>query len=249
MDDAIICKVFPISLKGKALSWFTWLLPNSIDCFQTLMAGFGIQFTTRRPIHLTSVVLVSLRLIKKETLWSFMKRFGKVSLDIWNLDPEVAMHHLVTGLWPGPFVNSLCKKPATDLGDLHCRATKYMQLEEFIEYDRQLRNKVPGPKKKVERDIQKGKEYVCGTPKPRYNYYNPLNASKSRILEQALATEVLAVSKCANTPPRDHPSKHCWYHRNKGCLTEECMTLKDKIEDFNKKRCLKDFVYKPFTQH
>lgn len=84
-----------------------------------------------------------------------------------------------------------------------------MQLEEFIEYDRQLRNKVPGPKKKVERDIQKGKEYVCGTPKPRYNYYNPLNASKSRILEQALATEVLAVSKCANTPPRDHPSKHC----------------------------------------
>ena len=42
MDDAILCKIFPTSLKEQALSWFTRLPPNSIDCFETLTSRFGI---------------------------------------------------------------------------------------------------------------------------------------------------------------------------------------------------------------
>lgn len=41
MDDVILCKVFPTSLKGQTLSWFTRLQANSTDCFETLMARFG----------------------------------------------------------------------------------------------------------------------------------------------------------------------------------------------------------------
>lgn len=59
----------------------------------------------------------------------------------------VAMHHLVSTLWPDSFVSSLCKKSTTNLDELGCRATKYMQLEELTEYNRQLRNQVSSPKK------------------------------------------------------------------------------------------------------
>ena len=34
MNDVVLCKVIPTSLKGQALSWFSWLTPNFIDCFK-----------------------------------------------------------------------------------------------------------------------------------------------------------------------------------------------------------------------
>ena len=60
-DDAILCRVFPTSLKGPAPNWFTRLPPDFIDCFDTLATHFGIQFTTSKPHHLTSLALVNIR--------------------------------------------------------------------------------------------------------------------------------------------------------------------------------------------
>lgn len=63
-----------------------------------------------------------------------MERFSKVTLNIQNLSLVVAMHHTVKALRPGPFIDSLCKKPAMNLDELRQRATKHMQLDEFREY-------------------------------------------------------------------------------------------------------------------
>jgi len=60
-DDAMLCRVFPTSLKGAALSWITKLSPNSIDSFATLVAKFETQFATSQPHHLTSIALVGIR--------------------------------------------------------------------------------------------------------------------------------------------------------------------------------------------
>jgi len=60
-DDNIFCKVFPISLKGATLSWFTRLPPQSIDSFETLVTKFGVQSATSKPHHLTSIALVNIR--------------------------------------------------------------------------------------------------------------------------------------------------------------------------------------------
>nr|KYP41436.1 hypothetical protein KK1_037196 [Cajanus cajan] len=102
-DDAALCHIFPTSLKGRALSWFTLLPPNSIDSFNMLSAQFTIQFATSRPHSLTSLSLVSLRQDKKESLRTFMDRFNKAALEIRDLTPAVALHHLTTALKPGPF--------------------------------------------------------------------------------------------------------------------------------------------------
>ncbi|XP_020224143.1 uncharacterized protein LOC109806174 [Cajanus cajan] len=133
-DDAIMCKVFPTSLRGPTLNWFTRLPPGSVDSLTALSSWFVIQFATSRPHQLTSIALVNIRQEKKEPLRTFMERFEKMTLSIHNLDPAVAMHHLTTALRPGPFVNNLCKKPPRDLDDLRQRATKYMQMEELAEF-------------------------------------------------------------------------------------------------------------------
>nr|KYP71267.1 Transposon Ty3-I Gag-Pol polyprotein [Cajanus cajan] len=102
-----MCKVFPTSLKGPTLSWFTRLPPGSMDSFTTLSSRFVIQFATSRPHQLTSITLVNIRQEKKEPLRTFMERFRKMTLSIRDLDPAVAMHHLTTTLRLEPFVNSI----------------------------------------------------------------------------------------------------------------------------------------------
>jgi len=106
-NDVIICRVFPTTLKGAVLSWFTRLPPLSIDCFNTLVEKFGAQFTTSGPHHLTSIDLVNIRHKKGESLRLFMEHFGKVALSIHNLSPSVTMHHMIMKLRLGPLVDSL----------------------------------------------------------------------------------------------------------------------------------------------
>ena len=138
-NDAVMCRVFPTTLKGAALSWFTRLPPLSVDCFDTLVEKFGAQFATSRPHHLTSIALVNIRQEKGESLRMFMERFGKVALGIRNLSPEVTMHHMITALKPGPFADSLCKKPMINFDELRQRASKFMQMEELREFRNQVR--------------------------------------------------------------------------------------------------------------
>jgi len=63
------------------------------------------------------------------------------------------MHHLVTALQSGPFVNSLCKKPAKVLDELRQRAAKFMQLEELHDYHNNVQVDIGGDKgKEKDRD-------------------------------------------------------------------------------------------------
>ncbi|XP_020233949.1 uncharacterized protein LOC109814035 [Cajanus cajan] len=141
-DDAALCRIFPTSLKGRALSWFTRQPANSVDSFNTLASQFPIQSATSRPHQLTSPSLVSIRQEKKESLRPFRSRFNKAALEIRDLNPTLALHHLTTALKLRPFANSICKKPPTDMDDLRQRANKYMQMEELAEFRNQARAEI-----------------------------------------------------------------------------------------------------------
>ena len=43
-NDALLCKVFPVSLQGHALSWFHRLPMNSVDNFRDLSKAFVGQY-------------------------------------------------------------------------------------------------------------------------------------------------------------------------------------------------------------
>ena len=97
-SKAIMCRVFPNSLNGMALSWFTKLPPYSIDSFKTLVNLFTTQFATSRPHHLTFIAHVNIRQGRSESLWVFMDRFNQVALQIRNLTLR-----LLFTTWSQPF--------------------------------------------------------------------------------------------------------------------------------------------------
>ncbi|XP_020229310.1 uncharacterized protein LOC109810299 [Cajanus cajan] len=184
-----------------------------------------------------------------------MSRFNKAALEIRDLNPAVALHNLTTALKPGPFANNICKKPPTNIDDLRRRADKYMQMEELAEFRNQARAEVSAkPDKPAKTNFRSRPKELIPREKPprgpRYSQYTPLNTSRSAVLEQALASEVLAVPKRASTPPRADTTKSCRYHRNRGYSTEECAALKDKIEDLIKQGQLQGFIDRPTSsQH
>jgi len=227
--DAVLCRVFPTSLKGGALSWFTKLPANSIDCFETLMAKFDVQFATSRPHHFTSITLVGIRQEKGESLRTFIDRFGKTTMSIRNLSPEVAMHHMLTALRPGPFANSLCMQLAASLDDLRRRAAKFMELEELREFRNIARIEVSGEKKEDrERQgrLRTGRNPKRENRRPRFSQYTPFNIERGKILQEALSTELIPPPRRALSPENADRSKKCRYHKNTGHSTEECQAQK-----------------------
>ncbi|XP_020209097.1 uncharacterized protein LOC109794042, partial [Cajanus cajan] len=245
-DDSALCRIFPTSLKGRALSWFTRLPSASIDSFGALSSQFTLQFATSKPYKTTSLALAGVRQEKKESLRSFMDRFNKIAMEIGDLNPAVALDRLSTALRPGPFVNSLCKKPPVDMNDLRRRAEKYMQMEELAETRNQARAEEGYGRKEPGREpLKKANNESPSTrpPRgPRYTAYTPLNTSRVKVMEQALASEILVMPKRANTPPRADKAKACRFHRNRGHSTEECSALKDKLEDLIKQGHLSSFI-------
>ena len=71
-----------------------------------------------------------------------------MTLNIQNLSPDVALHHMVITLRPRPFVDNLCKKATSNLDELRQRPTNFMQLKELREYKNQAWAEIGGEKGK-----------------------------------------------------------------------------------------------------
>ena len=69
-DDALMCKVFPSSLKLTALRWFNGLRNGSIHNFIELIQEFVVQFMTCSRVPQPVDALLSMKIGVGETLWS-----------------------------------------------------------------------------------------------------------------------------------------------------------------------------------
>ncbi|RVX00901.1 hypothetical protein CK203_026497 [Vitis vinifera] len=74
-NDALLCKVFPASLQGQALSWFHRLPPNSVDKFRDLSEAFVGQYLCSARHKQNISTLQNIKMQDNESLREFVKRF------------------------------------------------------------------------------------------------------------------------------------------------------------------------------
>ncbi|KAG4988732.1 hypothetical protein JHK82_031070 [Glycine max] len=107
-DNTILCRVFLTSLKRATLIWYRGLPPRP----------------STTSIFLSNISVLSMQPAVDKSLQKFMDRFGRIVVQIRNLNPEVALHSMLLVLRPGKFVDSLCKQKASQQ---HGRVTRTSQ--------------------------------------------------------------------------------------------------------------------------
>jgi len=242
VSDPIWCRVFSTSLTGEALEWFSELSTGSIDSFATLKTRFSTQFAPLKPAILTVDNLVNIRQEDGESLRSYFDRYNRMSVKIKDLSDEIARHHFSYGLQPGVFADKITEKPKT-MEEMRERAAKFIQMEDMQEFRVKKREKedaalpkatAPRPSKPPARPSER--------KPPKFTTYTPLVVPRARILQKAFSADSLPAVRKKPPPPDADGSKHCQYHRTIGHTTEECHTLRDKIEELIRQGHLKKYI-------
>ncbi|XP_026384732.1 uncharacterized protein LOC113280303 [Papaver somniferum] len=118
-NDAVLCRYFPSSLNGLALSWFDNLLPNSIDSYNHLTEKFLGTYMYNKAVNARMDKLFSLAIAYKETISEYTDGWHKIFQVIRNIDPVVNINCYKWGLdRMGPLFVEIHGSVPTIEGDL-----------------------------------------------------------------------------------------------------------------------------------
>ncbi|RVX18077.1 Retrovirus-related Pol polyprotein from transposon 17.6 [Vitis vinifera] len=201
-NDALLCKVFPASLQGQALSWFHRLPPNSVGNFRDLSEAFVGQYLCSAQHKQNISTLQNIKMQDNESLREFVKRFGQAVLQVEACSMDVVLQIFKRSICPGtPFFESLAKKPPTTMDDLFRRANKYSMLEDDVRAATQ-------------------QVLVAGRPSRGDAERNAKPPDRPRPSDRRQEGRV---AKTQGTDPstRDR-SKRCAFHKEHGHTTETC---------------------------
>ena len=132
VPDDIMCRAFPITLKGPMRIWFSRLMPSSVNTFKELSAQFTSQFIGGHRYKRSTACLMSIKQWEDETLRSYITRFNKEALSIDEIDDKILVAAFTNGLWNSKFLFSLYKNDPKTMSDVFYRATKYMNTEDAL---------------------------------------------------------------------------------------------------------------------
>ncbi|GKV50360.1 hypothetical protein SLEP1_g57067 [Rubroshorea leprosula] len=225
-NDAMMCKVFPATLKSTARRWYHKLPRHSIDSFSQLIKLFSNKFASQREIKRTATELMQVNQKEGESLRDYMQRFNKATLDIDNVPDTICLSALLHGLKRGRFLDDLLENPPKTWNEVNDRSASFILSEDF-----------QSSKRRADDKPSKGQEQ-----QPRRE-----EKKKSQILAQ-IQHWVRRPPPPLHDSPRADKSKNCDYHRVYGHNTEDCQHLKDELEFLARNGKLEWYVQKPHTQ-
>ncbi|KAJ0984597.1 hypothetical protein J5N97_002953 [Dioscorea zingiberensis] len=129
--ENIMCRAFPLTLRGAALKWFISLPPESISSFEKLSELFIGRFVCMKKLRKTSPNLIRIKQHEGESLRSYICRFNLEALEVPDLDESIAVLAVMEGVQESRFKFSLSLEQPKDMNDLLAMAAKYIDSEEI----------------------------------------------------------------------------------------------------------------------
>ena len=127
--NEVICRSFPVTLKGAARVCFSKLPASSILNFEQLSDSFVRHFIGGQRHKRPTSNLLTVRQQERESLRDYVKRFNKAVLEIDKVDDKVIISTFQARLNNPDLIFSLGKTPPTFMMDLLFKAQKYMNRE------------------------------------------------------------------------------------------------------------------------
>ncbi|XP_021742868.1 uncharacterized protein LOC110708948 [Chenopodium quinoa] len=247
--NAVWCKVFPTTLVGAASDWFTNLQPGSIGCFDALVKLFMGQYISNSARQRTSGELMSVRQRKDESLRDFVRRFNNEANTIPKLQQEIALMALMNGLADSDFKKYMARKSFLNLGAAFNKAHEYIKSEEMLKASNQITSAEPSRRQntymspKTPGGVNRQNQQKANRPARglwRYSNYTQLNTPRAAIYSINQHKEDWNQPTPMIKKGRD-VKKYCMFHRDVGHYTEECVQLKENIEDLIQKGHLSQY--------
>ncbi|XP_028122570.1 uncharacterized protein LOC114319711 [Camellia sinensis] len=130
--NEIMCRAFPVTLKGSGRLWFSQLPTDSVSTFQYLSDSFLSHFIGAQHQRRLATQLLNIRQSEGESLRSFVTRFNIEALQVAENDDKVIFSAFMAGLRSFDFLFSLSKNPPTLMAILLAKAQKYMNAEDSM---------------------------------------------------------------------------------------------------------------------
>ncbi|GKV40302.1 hypothetical protein SLEP1_g47964 [Rubroshorea leprosula] len=261
-SDALMCKIFPSTLRGNARTWYYSLPPRSINSYTKLSSAFATKFSSRRLIRKTTFELMQVKQRDGESLKNFMSRFNDAVLEVNSFDQAVGITAVILGLGHERFRESLLKHPAATFSEVNDRSLKFITVEEYALSQNltPIKNQHPdwrdeNPNRKRMKTTQN--QGPMSTPrfgrpnsappqqpagKPPVNW-TPFNLPRSQIFMQIKNKMDLQRPGPMRTAAatRDH-TRYCDFHQDHGHTTEQCNSLRSELESLAQKGMMNEYI-------
>ncbi|XP_058223097.1 uncharacterized protein LOC131332815 [Rhododendron vialii] len=239
VPDEVMCRAFPVTLKGSARAWFNKLPLESIRSFKELSTSFMSYFIAGQRYGKPAMHLLTVKQGRWESLREYTTRFNKEVVQIEEADDSVSITAYIAGLYSGKFLYLLSQEPLNTLVELMLRAQKHMNAEEAVyarcscdSFDPHVGPSQVGEFAPFDRKRRESTRKTGGEPKNK-----KMDSRSSQNEEEDRP-------KLRTDPNRRAKDKYCKFHRDHGHNTDDCIDLKQQIKELIQRGKLQRFVTK-----
>ncbi|XP_065624891.1 uncharacterized protein LOC136065517 [Quercus suber] len=218
-DKALMCKVFPSSLRPIAMRWFNSLKVDSINSYKELTQVFDSHFVTCRRVARPLSSLLSLSMQEGEILKAYSDRYWEMFNDMEGNFDAMALDMFKLGLPTDHGLRtSLSGKPVTNMRQLMDQIEKYKRVEEDQQQGKDKDKVIPQER----RDFMSDR---YNNNKPRRDFVGQLGSANAQVVNTVFKEPVHQVlekiknepffkwpSKMVGNPERRNHNLYCQYH-------------------------------------
>ncbi|RDX93139.1 hypothetical protein CR513_24644, partial [Mucuna pruriens] len=129
-DDVISCKLFPRTLRGVTMQWFSSLPPRTIYTFNDLAMTFVSQFAVNRAKKIKVVDLFDNKHAKGESLKKYLASFNNATIQVNDPYQKNFMKVSCKSLKAGQFSGSLALRRPMSMREIRATVEKQIEAKE-----------------------------------------------------------------------------------------------------------------------